>query len=339
MKIYNSYEYTLKRASELSPSLRYDSNTDFNVWQRTAKAKLEELLGLPFEKCDDKFAILSEKDCGEYKKIEFEFQSEENYFVSAAFLVPSHMKMPLPVVICLQGHSSGMHISCGDVKFEHDLETIAGGRDFAVRAVKEGFCAVAMEMRYMGTAGQDEKGLPACIAQQHSMPALLMGRCAIGERVWDIQRLIDVICKYFRDYSDCNKIICMGNSGGGTATFYASCLDERISTSIPSCSVCTYEDSIMAMYHCPCNYVPGIRKYFDMGDLGGLIAPRKLIVVCGIEDSIFPLSGVEKSFKIISNVYKSLGRENFCTLIKGNGGHQFYPDEVWPVVREYLIKD
>ena len=130
----------------------------------------------------------------------------------------------------------------------------------------------------------------------------------------------------------------MGNSGGGTATFYASCMDERISLSMPSCSVCTYEDSIMAMHHCPCNFIPGIRKYFDMGDLGALIAPRKLVLVCGKQDEIFPLQGVEASYERIQKVYSQLGKGELCRLVKGEGGHRFYPDEAWPVVHALMEK-
>ena len=336
MRIYKSYEYIRQMAKNTEPLLRYKYNQDFSQWKEKAKNKLNELLGLPFEKCEDMFSVLSESDCGDYKRIDFEFQSEKDYFVTASLLVPANHSMPLPCTICLQGHSTGMHISLGEVKFEDDESLIARGNDFAVRTVKEGFCAIAMEQRYMGKAGQSEKGKPACLSYDHSMPALLMARCAIGERVWDVQRLIDVIYKYFSEYIDTDNLICMGNSGGGTATFYASCLDERISFSIPSCAVCTYEKSIMAMYHCPCNYVPGIRKYFDMGDIGALMAPRKLIVVCGKEDEIFPLSGVKESYELIKNVYKMLGREDICTLIEGNGGHRFYPDDVWPVVHKYL---
>lgn len=128
----------------------------------------------------------------------------------------------------------------------------------------------------------------------------------------------------------------MGNSGGGTATFYASCMDERIRFSMPSCAVCTYEASIMAMNHCPCNFIPNIRRYFNMGDLGGLIAPRPLVVVCGKEDPIFPLDGVVETFALIRDAYKQFDKEELCHLIKGEGGHQFYPDEAWPVLKQMI---
>ena len=339
MKIYKSHDYVNQVLAKKEPSMRYDGSEPFNAWQQKAKKKLEELLGLPsFQKCEDLFTITDRKECDGYTRIDFEFQSEEGYFVPCNLLIPAGAGKALPTAICLQGHSSGKHISIGVAKFENDLEIIAGGRDFAVRTVKEGYCAIALDQRYMGEAGQDKTGLPACISNNEAMATLLIGRTAIGERVWDIMRLIDVIYAHLTEYVDTEKLICMGNSGGGTATFYASCMDERIRYSMPSCAVCTYEASIMAMHHCPCNFIPGIRNYFNMGDLGGLIAPRPLIVVCGVEDGIFPIDGVEETFALIQKGYAQLGKEELCHLVKGAGGHQFYPDDAWPVMHEMLAK-
>ena len=336
MKIYNSHEHILNLTQNCTPKLRFNEGEDLGEWQKKARAKLSELLRLPEEKCEDLFEITSENDCGDYISIDFEYQSEENYFVPCTMLVPKNVKKPMTTAICLQGHSTGKHISLGISKFENDAKSIAGGRDFAVRAVKEGYCAIVMDQRYMGTAGQNENGAPACCSFNFALSALLVGKTAIGGRVWDISRLIDVCEKYLTEYVDMSKIICMGNSGGGTATFYASCIDERIHLSMPSCAVCTYEDSIMAMNHCCCNFIPDIRTYFDMGDLGGLIAPRKFVLVCGKDDPIFPLDGVKASYEIIKGFYKNFGDENKCNMVIGDGGHQFYPDDAWPVVHKLM---
>ena len=338
MKIYNSHEYINYMATKIQPAMRYDGSEPFADWQKKARNNLEELLGLPFAKCEDMFTVTDKIECDGYTRIDFEFQSEEGYFVPCNLLIPAGIKKALPGVICLQGHSTGKHITIGVPKFKGDENSIAGGRDFAVRAVKEGCCAIAMDQRYMGEAGQSENGNPSCLGGNgnESMPSLLFGRTAIGERVWDISRLIDVIYAHLTEYIDTEKLICMGNSGGGTATFYAACMDERIRYAMPSCAVCTYEASIMAMSHCPCNFVPGIRKYFNMGDLGGLIAPRPLVVVCGVKDHIFPLEGVEETFALIQKGYAALGEEEHCRLVKGTEGHQFYPDEAWPVMHELM---
>lgn len=324
-------------AGGITPSMAMQEDVEISAWKQKAHTKMSELLGLPLKKCNTDFTVTNIEDVQTYKRVTFHFQSEPDYYVPCTLLVPKGVKKPLPGVICLQGHSSGAHISVGIPKFPGDKEDIAGGRDFAVRAVQEGYCSISIEQRYMGENGQrKDTGAPACLKDNAAMAALLIGRTAIGERVWDIHRAIDVIEEHLSDYIDTQKIICMGNSGGGTTTFYAACYDERISLAMPSCAVCSYDDSIMAMYHCPCNFVPNIRKYFDMGDLGGLIAPRPLVVVCGDKDPIFPLHGVKKSFETIQKAYEKFGNKGNCQLVIGNGGHQFYPDDAWPVANKLL---
>ncbi|MBQ8814421.1 MAG: hypothetical protein IJZ85_08005 [Lachnospiraceae bacterium] len=331
-----SKDYVLNLARNTVPMLAYSEGLVFEEWQDKAKTKLAELLGLPFADCSADFCVVEKTQHDGYISIAFTFQSEPGYHVPCTLLVPSGAQLPLPGVICLQGHSRGAHISLGIPKFPEDVKSIAGGRDFALQAVSEGYCAIVLEQRYMGVMGQAADGRPACFTDNAAMGSLLLGRTAIGERVWDIHRLIDVILENLTGYIDTAKIVCLGNSGGGTATFYAACYDERISLAVPSCAVCTYEDSIMAMSHCPCNFVPGIRTYFNMGDLGALIAPRPVIVVCGKDDDIFPIHGVKASFDVMRRAYKAVGKEELCRLIVGDGGHQFYPGDVWPVVRMLL---
>ena len=217
-------------------------------------------------------------------------------------------------------------------------KNIAGGRNFAERAIQEGYCAAVLEQRYMGVCGQNETGAPMCARKNAALPSLLIGRTAIGERTWDVQRLIDVLERHFGEYYDPERVVCMGNSGGGTTTFYAACMDDRIKLAMPSCSVCEFEDSIVPWHHCCCNYVPGIRKYFEMGDMACMIADRKLVIVCGVLDPDFPVVGVEKSYVRAKAVFEKLGRDDLCHLVKGSAGHQFYPDDAWPIANS-LIKE
>ncbi|NLC43007.1 MAG: hypothetical protein GX783_01860 [Clostridiales bacterium] len=336
--MYNTtpHQHNLKQLAKITPSMRFDGSEPFEDWQVRATQKLNNLLGLPFIKCDDKLSVEYTKENEDYTEIRFFFQSEEGYFVPCHLLIPKGSEAPKPVTICLQGHSTGMHISLGRPKYENDEETIKGGdRDFAIRAVKEGYCALVIEQRNFGERGGTEQG-PDCY--NSSMTALLIGRTTIGERVWDVQRAIDVMEKHFPQ-TDTNEIICMGNSGGGTAAFYAACLEPRIKYSMPSCAVCTYEDSIAAMRHCSCNHVPNIRKYFEMGDLAGLIAPRHFVLVCGKDDKIFPLDGVEKTFELTKSLYKTAGVEDRCVLVVGEEGHRFYADQSWPIMNRFVGGD
>ena len=334
MRLINSQNYIIEQLQQTEPSMRYDGKEDFTQWQEKAYAKLWELLGMDYmQKCEENFLIESEEQRDGYKKVLFSFQSEQGYYVPCCALLPDNMKEQQKVVICLQGHSTGMHISFGETRFENDEELLKGGdRDFAMRALEEGYAAICMEQRYMGSCGQLSSGNPSCF-RGTALPSLLLGRTSIGERVWDVMRLIDVIESHF-PMLDKDNIMCLGNSGGGTTTFYSACLDKRIKCAVPSCSVCTFKDSIGAMQHCGCNYIPGIAKYFDMGDLGGLIAPRSLVIINGREDHTFPDFGVRECYAIIQKAYKAAGAAERCRLATGEGGHRFYADLAWREIHD-----
>lgn len=326
-------ELNLKIMEEKIPEMRYDGKENFSDWQKRAKAKLYELLGMDkFEKCDPLFNIEYDKTTEEYREIRYTLQSEEGYSFPLVLRIPRDAKGKVPVVICLQGHSTGFHISLGEPKYPQDEALISSGdRDFAVRIIKEGYAALAIEQRNFGEAGGNgEKGTNCYIS---TMAAIINGRTTIGERVWDISCAIDNLT-HFEDVLDTERIYCMGNSGGGTATFYAACMDERIKMAMPSCAVCTYKSSIGKVHHCSCNHIPKAALYFDMGDLGGLIAPRPYVIINGIEETSFPDYGVRECYEISKKLYEAAGAPDNIALVTGPAGHRFYADLAWPVFKK-----
>ena len=313
---------------EVRPAFRYSEGEDFAAWQRRARVRLEQVLGLPLERCEENFRIEWTREEEDKTEIRFVFSSEEDVEVGCHLLLPREAKGRLPLVICLQGHSTGMHISLGAPKYPGDEETISGGdRDFARQIVKRGQAALALDQRGFGERGGTPKG-PAC--QQPAVQALLLGRTLIGERCWDISRAIDAVLAHFPQI-DGDRIALMGNSGGGTATIYAAALDERITAAMPSCAFCGYLPSIGAQHHCICNYVPGILKDFDMGDLGALIAPRSLVVVSGQGDGIFPIDSAREQAEITRAAYRAAGAPDQFEQVVGAQGHRFYANDAWPV--------
>lgn len=325
------------------PEMRYDENEDFTKWQRDARAKLRDLLGLDLlEKCDNDFLQEELTETEDYTQIRFSFQSEPGYYVPAYIRIPKNYEGKLKPMICLQGHSRGMHISLGIPKFPGDEESINGGdRDFINSAYENGYCPIVMEQRFMGECGGAEKG-PSCHTawgvdyKMSVLSSLALGIPAIGLRVWDVSRMIDVLAENFGDILDMDNVYCMGNSGGGTVTFYAACVDERIKACMPSCAVCTFRHSIIGLKHCPCNYIQGIARYFDMGDLAGLIAPRKLVVVSGQLDHGFLIEGVEECMEIANKLYSYAGCPENVTHVVGELGHRFYAEKGYKAFNEMV---
>ena len=311
--------------AQICPQLRRQDSEDFYTWQRRARMRLSELLGLPFELCQPELEIEWTRETDGCRELRISFCTEAHYRALAHLLIPHH-EAPVPVVICLQGHSKGMHISLGRPKYPGDEATISGGdRDFARQVVARGLAALVLEQRGFGECGGTADG-PAC--QQPAMAALLLGRTLLGERVWDVMRAVDLISEDFPEL-DSRRIAIMGNSGGGTASIYAAALDTRIAAAMPSCAFCGYEASIGAQLHCVCNYVPGIMRYFDMGDLAGLIAPRPLVIVNGLHDDIFPIDAARAQYDVAREYYAAIHAEEKLRHVVGPEGHRFYADQGW----------
>lgn len=328
MKYYNP-EYCHNYIMEnIKPAMEFKPENNFPEWKKNVSKKLNELIGDMPEKVDPNLRIEYENETDLYYEKRFVFSSEAYCDVPCHLLIPKAGKTPFPVIICLQGHSTGMHISLGRVKYENDSKSIKGDRDFAIQAVKEGYAALVPEQRCFGERKHSKPDhVHRCV--HCTSVALLLGRTMMGERVWDVSRAIDQLDNF--PEIDSSRIGCMGNSGGGTITYFAACLDERISVAMPSCYVCTFKDSIGKIYHCTDNYIPGILKYFEMGDLSCLIAPRPIVVVAGLNDPIFPVNAVKQTFNKISSIYKHCGASDKCKLIIGNEGHRFYSKQAWPV--------
>ena len=334
------HNLVMRRTASTVPAFRYDGNEDFRQWQLRSRKKLHELFGWDaFESCAPDLEIEYDRKENGYRELRFTFESEPGYRVPCHLLLPDGVENP-PLMICVQGHTFGMHISMGRTRFPNENYTeeefLKKGR-FAIDALEHGCAAVTIEQRGMGECGGDEEGAHC---QLHTMGNLLLGRTTIGERVWDISHLIDVLTTEFADCFDAKRIYCVGHSGGGTATFYAACSDERIAAAIPCGAFCTFEASVIGQLHCTCNYIPKIRRYFDMGELSGLIVPRPVLFNAGEHDCIFPIAGVKEAFEETKRLYAHEGVSDRCVLTVGDipeeiwsvdpyAGHCFYPHEVW----------
>jgi hypothetical protein len=75
-----------------------------------------------------------------------------------------------------------------------------------------------------------------------------------------------------------------------------------------------------------------------MQDLSALIAPRRLLVVTGKEDDIFPIEGVERGFGIVQDIYQTAGAKENCRMVVTPKGHWWCVDIIWPAILEETKK-
>ena len=210
-----------------------------------------------------------------------------------------------------------------------------GERNIALQAVQEGFVAIAPTARAFGKTrtAPDLASDATSSCHDYMLRDLLVGRTPVGERVWDIMKIIDWSLENLP--VDPGKIVVSGHSGGGTATLYAGAVDTRIAVCIPSGAFSSYEKSIGTIRHCECNYLPGMLNLGNMGDVAGLVAGRHLCIIQGKDDGIFPVDGAREEFTKTEEIFKAAGKGS-CRLAVGNGGHRYYKDPAWKFIHECL---
>ena len=217
---------------------------------------------------------------------------------------------------------------------EEEREIREGERDIAVQAVEQGYLVIAPTTRAFGetrsAADKEQNAKSSC--RRQLMHDLLVGRTPIGDRVWDMSRLIDWAIAH--QGVDTTRIAITGNSGGGTVSLFAAACDTRISVSVPGSYFNTFAGSLGSIPHCDCNYVPGILRLGEMPDVAGLIAPRHFLAVAGREDHIFPIAHTEAAYAQLVKVYQALSVPERCELYVGDGGHRYYKERVWSFVAE-----
>ena len=310
----------------------------FSQWQKDWRPILRQLIGLENIAAhaaghQPTVALEEPEDLGEFTRCRGTIQTEPHVAIPFWLLQPKG-EGPFPLAVLPHGHDSRGHDTHAGVFHDeaHRNRTLEGDRDVAVQAVKRGFVAIAPAVRGLSVNGvpdlMERHGNRPCRSQ--FMHCLIVGRTAIGERVWDMQRIIDWGSRL--PGVDPESLLMMGNSGGGMVTLYAGACDERITIAVPSCSFSTLTSPSGFIYHCDCNMVPGILRHGSLYDVAGLIAPRHLLAVNGRKDKLHSPPDIERAAARVQAIYEAAGFPDRFEHRWGKEGHRFYKDLMWPFV-------
>jgi len=326
-------------------SFRAETPEQLAEWQHKFRSQLEEVLGLNNMAQDlvDHQPHAEQVDSAQedgYRRQRWHLWVEPTVPLPFYLLLPDVDEVgagkPLPLVICPHGHNHP-HIYVGLYEDEAERHLIIDGeRDIAVQAVREGYIVIAPTARGFGETRTAEdiesNNLSSCRTQL--MHGLLLGRTPVGERVWDMSRMLDWALDNLD--VDSSRVAITGNSGGGTVALFAAACDTRFTVAVPGSYFNTFAGSIGSIRHCDCNYIPGILRLGEMYDIAGLIAPRPFCAIAGAEDPIYPIENTRYAYDKLREIYAINGATDDCRLYVGAGGHRFYKDGAWPFVRHYF---
>lgn len=338
---YLTHLYSRERSAH---ACRAEDPEGVAEWQASARSALRHLIGLESIAASaaghtPAVELGDAEDMGVYARQRGTIFTEPGFPVPFWLLKPRG-EGPFPLALTPHGHDKiGMDTSAGIAHSDdHRKKILEDDRDVAVQAAERGFVAIAPATRGLGDATVKDingrHGARDC--RCHFIHSILAGRTVIGERVWDMERLIDWASA--RPDVDPSRILMMGNSGGGVVTLYAAACEPRITVAIPSCSYCTLVGKNGLVHHCDCNAVPGILGFGECYDIAGLTAPRRLCIVNGKKDGLFPLHEVDRAVTGLREIYAAAGVPDRFEHKYGPEGHRFYKDLMWPFIEKALEK-
>jgi dienelactone hydrolase len=317
----------LSETTTRSHAFRAESLPEARAWQEALAARLSTLLGgFPATRCDLRAEVTERRELAHGTRETVLFQSRENLSVFAYLLLPKEARRPSPVIVCIPGHGRGVDDIVG-IAEDSSQRAQPGGyqNDFALQAVAHGYAALAIEPFGFGHR-RDERarksGAGSSSCSPSSGAALLLGQTMVGWRTWDVMRAIDYL--QTRPEIDASRIACMGISGGGTITLFATALEPRIRVGVVSGYFNRFADSIMSIPHCIDNYVPGILNVCEMADIAGLIPPRALFVESGTKDDIFPIAATRAAVADARRIFATFGVPEKLGFEEFDGEHQFW---------------
>lgn len=311
----------------------------FMVWRTKARQAFRELLGLPRIAEDasghtPEVSVVSDRDeQGGHFRQRASIETEPGVRIEFWLLTPKG-RGPFPLAVTPHGHENGDTYA----GLWHDrrsrMQVEKEDQDIAVQAAEKGFLTIAPATRGMGAnprsfgIGDVANRHDGRDCRCHNWQIVVAGRTMLGERVWDLMRILDWALAL--PEIDRNMVLLMGNSGGGMATLHTAAADERVSISVPCCSYSNYVSPHGILRHCPCNAIPGILTFGEYWDVAGLVAPRYLLTVNGAADPLHPVDEVDHAASRLRSIYRASGCPERYEHRYGDGGHRFFSALMWP---------
>lgn len=324
------------------PALKFQAKTvaEARRWQRTARSRLDKLLGdFPSSKGIPKATVRNKVQRSECARIELDLELRPGWLARAYFLVPNNCPPRQPALLAIPGHGRGVDDIVGIAPDGSERSKREPYQyDFAVQCAQQGYPTLALEPLGFGhrrpeswcalhDAGDTFCHVPAAAA-------LLLGRTLLGYRVQDCRRAVDWLCA--QPEVDHQRLGMVGISGGGTLTLFTTCLDLRIKAALISGYFNTFHDSVYSIQHCIDNHVPGMLQSFEMPDLAGLLAPRAVCFEQGAQDQIFPLAAFEKAVRKASQIYKLFKASDHVATQTWEAGHEFNGEVGFKHLKQWL---
>ena len=275
--------------------------------------------GLPEERTPLNVECTGSLDRGTFTIEKLIYESQPEFYVTAALYVPKGIASPQPAVIFVHGHS--------------DLgKSYPTYQAVCVDLAANGFIVLAVDPPGQGERFQyfdpenGERIIGGCTTE-HTYAGLqfTLGGASIGRHfIWDVVRGIDYL--ETRPEVDPTRIGLTGNSGGGTQACLLMMSEPRFAASVPCTFMMTLEsymktgqaqDSEQIVPRCFANGP-------DHDDYITAMAPKPVLVGAAAYD-YFPIEGAMEAVDRAKRIYALYGAEDNVDIAVAPTRHSYSP--------------
>ncbi len=306
-------EYLCREAEKIT-ARALSEYTDAETWRKLVGKKREqfmEMMGLeelppPGERPPLNSVTVDVLQRDGYRIEKLYYESLPKLYVAANLYIPDGLEGPAPAVLYVCGHSQTQK-----VRYQPHPR----------RWAQLGFVSLILESIDLGEVRGEHHGT----YRQGWFHWYSRGYTPAGVELLNGIRGLDLLCQ--RAEVDAERLGVTGISGGGASTWWIAAADERIKMAAPVCGTATLASQIADRTidgHCDCMW--WINMYlWDLADVGGLIAPRPLMIASADHDSIFKLESVRRLYGQLRRLYEMLGAGENIQLVETPGPHSYHP--------------
>lgn len=307
----NIRNYLVTTASQITnSSLNFKTVRAWENIKSERLAELTEMLSLQDMPPEGERSPLNVRvtgiiNCDGYRIEKLYYESLPGLYVPANLYIPDKITSPAPGILYVCGHSrtQKVHYQAHPAKF-----------------ARLGFVCLIIETIQWGEVKGEHWG---CYANGW-FHWYSRGYTPAGVEVWNAIRGLDLLSQ--RPEVNSEKLGVTGISGGGAQSWFIAAVDPRVKAVAPVCGASTLEAQIKTRTidgHCDC--MMPINTYLrDFQDIGGLIAPRPLLICQAERDGLNKVESVQKIYNDLKSLYELYGDKDKIELVITPGGHSYH---------------
>ncbi len=341
------------------PSLSFRNKEFTNVesWQKMARKRLIERLGIPEIGGMPKVTINKSYAYDGLWIEEITWQLPYGRSTEAIVLKPQHAKSPLPGILAFHDHGGNKYFGIRKITKTSDIQhplmvahqkEYYEGKAWANEIARKGYVVMVSdafsfasrrvmmndlpeEMRngLSDANPEDPENIEAynhwAGQHEHVMAKSLFSAGTTWPGVFfaEDQKALDILCA--RKDVDASRVGCAGLSGGGLRTVFMGGLDQRIKCAICLGFMTTWQDFILnkSFTHTWMTYVPLLPNELDFPEILSIRAPLPTMVLNDSEDSLYTLPQMQRANLILQEVFHKAGADDKYACSFHPGPHKF----------------